>query len=93
MEAVPTVHIDNDRIRVTTWSFGEEGAATGWHRHEFDYVVVPMADGTLAITGADGAVTEAQLRTGIPYHRQAGVEHDVRNATPGPFAFIEVEVK
>jgi beta-alanine degradation protein BauB len=92
MDAVPTVHIDNERVRVTTWSF-EPGATTGWHRHEFDYVIVPLADGALAITGPDGAVNEVPLRSGEPYFREAGVEHDVCNATPGPFAFMEVEVK
>jgi quercetin dioxygenase-like cupin family protein len=92
MDAVPTIHIDNERVRVTTWSF-EEDATTGWHRHEFDYVIVPLADGALAITGPDGAVNQVPLRAGEPYFRTAGVEHDVRNATPGPFAFMEVEVK
>jgi quercetin dioxygenase-like cupin family protein len=92
MEAIATVHIDNPRVRVTTWSFAE-GATTGWHRHEYDYVVVPIGDGTLSITGTDGAVTDVPLQLGSPYFREAGVEHDVRNATPGPFAFIEVELK
>ena len=40
--AKPTVFIDNERVRVTEWRFAP-GAATGWHRHEYDYVVVPMA--------------------------------------------------
>ena len=35
LEAVPTVQVDNDRVRVTEWRFAP-GAATGWHRHEFD---------------------------------------------------------
>ena len=38
-EATPTVFIDNERVRVTEWRFAP-GAATGWHRHEYDYVVV-----------------------------------------------------
>ena len=46
--AVPTVFIDNERVRVTEWRFAP-GAATGWHRHEMDYVVVPMADGVLEL--------------------------------------------
>lgn len=32
------VNADNDQVRVTTWTFGAAGAATGQHRHEFDYV-------------------------------------------------------
>ena len=44
--ATPTEFIENGRTRVTEWRFAP-GAATGWHRHEFDYVVVPLMDGTL----------------------------------------------
>ena len=28
------VNADNDEVRVTTWTFGAAGAATGQHRHE-----------------------------------------------------------
>ena len=51
--AVPTVFIDNERVRVTEWRFAP-GAATGWHRHAMDYVVVPMADGVLELVGPGG---------------------------------------
>ncbi len=47
-EATSKVFIDNERVRVTEWRFAP-GAATGWHRHEYDYVVVPMLDGKLRI--------------------------------------------
>lgn len=89
--AVPTVHIDNERVRVTEWRFAP-GAATGWHRHEYDYVVVPMVDGELELVGAGGA-HRAQLEKGVPYFREAGVEHDVINANAYDFAFIEIELK
>ena len=52
--AVPTVQIDDALVRVTEWRFAP-AAATGWHRHEYPYVVVPMTTGRLAITGAGGA--------------------------------------
>lgn len=90
--AVPTVKIDNQRVRVVEWRFAP-GAATGWHRHEYPYVVVPLTTGPLALTGADGAVTSAELVTGEPYFRPAGVEHDVRNPNPTEFVFVEVELK
>jgi beta-alanine degradation protein BauB len=90
--AVPTVMIDNDRTRVTEWRFAP-GAATGWHRHEMDYVVVPVMDGTLKIVGKDGTENLAELKDGIPYFRQVGVEHDVINANDYEFAFVEVEIK
>jgi beta-alanine degradation protein BauB len=91
-KAVPTLLIDNERVRVTEWRFAP-GAATGWHRHEFDYVVLPMLDGVLELVGPDDVRTRAELKQGAPYFRQAGVEHDVINANAHPFAFIEVELK
>ena len=91
MSAVATVQIDDAIVRVTEWRFAP-GASTGWHRHEYAYVVVPMTTGRLAISGADGATT-AELVTGRSYARPAGVEHDVRNANPFEFVFIEIELK
>ena len=88
--AVPTVQLDNGTVRVTEWRFAP-GAATGHHRHEHPYVVVPMTSGTLAITGPDGAST-AELRAGQSYARPAGVEHDVRNANGFEFVFVEIEI-
>ena len=90
--ATCTIKIDNARVRVLEWRFAP-GAATGWHRHEYDYVVVPLTTGPLAIHGADGAATTTQLVTGEPYARDAGVEHDVRNPNPTEFVFVEVELK
>lgn len=89
--ATPTVLIDNDRVRVTEWRFAP-GAATGWHRHEMDYVVTPMTDGVLLLETPDGAV-ESALKIGQPYFRAAGVEHDVINANDYEFVFIEAELK
>jgi beta-alanine degradation protein BauB len=91
-KAVPTVLIDNPRVRVTEWRFAP-GAATGWHRHAMDYVVVPMTDGALELVGGGGERSRAELRPGVPYFRNAGVEHDVINANAYEFAFIELELK
>ncbi len=90
--AVPTQQVDNERARVTEWRFAP-GAATGFHRHEYDYVVVPMTSGTLKLIGPDGVETFAELNAGISYTRQAGVEHDVINANDYEFVFVEVEIK
>ena len=89
--AAATVQIDNDRVRVTEWRFAP-GAATGWHRHNHDYVIVPLATGRLRLEEA-GEERIAELVTGRPYFRQAGIEHDVVNANDYEFAFIEVELK
>jgi len=91
-DAVPTVQIETDRVIVTEWRFAP-GAATGWHRHAYDYVVVPMTTGTLKIVGPDGAATMAELTAGQAYNRDAGVEHDVINANDFEFVFVEVELK
>jgi len=89
--AVPTVQIDDERVRVTEWRFAP-GAATGWHRHEYAYVVIPMTTGRLAATSRDGT-SSAELVKGQSYTRAAGVEHDVKNANDFEFVFVEVELK
>ena len=42
------VLIDNDKVKVTEWSF-EVGDSTGHHIHEYNYIIVPMLDGELRI--------------------------------------------
>ena len=91
-KAVPTVQIDNDRTIVTEWRFAP-GAATGYHRHEYDYVVVPQTTGKLKLIGPDGTENFGELTAGQAYFRQAGVEHDVINANAFEFVFVEVEFK
>lgn len=91
-DALPTVMIDNARMRVTEWRFPKRGSRTGWHRHAYDYVVVPLFDGELEIDLGNGERTIAQLRHGVPYDRKAGVEHDVINGNDFECAFIEVEL-
>ncbi len=91
-KASGTIQADNARTRVTLWSFAP-GAETGHHRHEYDYVVVPLASGSLTIVAKDGTVTTSELTAGGSYFRQAGVEHNVINASPGDFAFVEIEFK
>ena len=90
--ATSEVLIDNDRVRVTRWSFASKGANTGWHRHEHDYVVVPQFDGRLEIDLPGGKHMTAELKTGVPYYRELGVEHDVISGNEFPCAFIEIEL-
>ena len=86
-----TVLIENDRTRVTEWRFAERDDNTGWHRHAYDYLVIPMQDGALKILGPDGTITRSDLKAGVPYFRTAGVEHDVMNGNDHGFTFVEVE--
>ena len=91
-DSIATVIIDNARTTVTEHRFAP-GASTGWHRHERDYVVVPVMDGRLKVIGPGGAESFADLKAGQPYFREAGVEHEVVNDGDGEYAFIEVELK
>jgi len=90
--AMPTVQVENDHLRVTEWRFAP-GAATGYHRHGHDYVVVPVYDGELELVGPDGAKTRARLERGKSYFRNAGIEHDVINAGSNLMVFVEIELK
>lgn len=87
-----TVLIENERTRVTEWRFEKRGDNTGWHRHEHDYVIVPLFDGQLELHEPDGVTRNAELKNGVPYFRQAGVEHDVLSANDFVCSFIEVEL-
>ena len=89
--AKSTVFVDNERVTVTEWRFAP-GAATGWHCHGHDYVVVPLMDGKVKLVTKDGE-SFAEMKAGAPYFRGEGVEHDVINANDGEYAFIEIELK
>jgi len=87
-EAVP--RFENGEVRVTEWRFAA-GAETGWHRHDYDYVVVPLTDGRLRLIAA-AEESIAELKRGVAYFRKAGVEHNVINAGNDDLAFVEVEL-
>jgi quercetin dioxygenase-like cupin family protein len=89
--AKPTVQLENDRVIVTEWRFAP-GAETTWHRHAYDYVVVPQTTGELLIQ-ADSGENIAELVAGISYYRPAGVEHNVINHNEYEFVFVEIELK
>jgi len=91
-QAEASVTVDSERIRVTSWTFAP-GQATGMHRHEFDYVVVPVSGGSFIVTAPDGAASELRQEAGQAYARQAGAEHNVANAGPQTAVFVEVELK
>jgi quercetin dioxygenase-like cupin family protein len=89
--AIPTTQVDNERFLVTEWRFAP-GAHTGWHRHRYDYVIVPMTTGRLAMETPSGPAS-AELVAGRAYAREAGVEHDVINDNSHEFVFVEIETK
>ena len=91
-QAVPSVQVDNERVRVTEWRFAP-GAETGEHVHQMDYVVVPLGDGRLKIVSPAGEESFADLKLGVSYARKAGVHHNVINANDFEYAFVEIELK
>ena len=84
--------IDNSRVRVTEWEF-DPGDETGQHIHEYDYGVVPMKDGILKIINEDGSTTFSELKKGISYFREKGVNHNVINENKFHYSFVEIEIK
>lgn len=92
LKAESVVHVDNGLVTVTEWRFAR-GAATGWHRHGYDYVITPVIGGTVEIVGPGGSRSEFVMEPGRSYFREAGVEHDVINRNDGPLVFVEVELK
>ena len=89
--AIGTVQVDTAEVRVTEWRL-PVGSAIGHHRHEHDYVVVPVTDGVLTVVSASGSA-QSPITLGQSYFRKAGVEHDVRNETAREIVFVEVEIK
>lgn len=90
---VPTQSSDDDRSRVTRWTFSEPGDATGSHVHEFDYIVVPVTGGDLTVVAADGTVRAMSQRAGVPYVGTAGTSHNVISHGSESIVFVEVELK
>ena len=90
-EATAEVQLENADFKVTRWTI-EPGAVIPMHRHEFEYVVVPMVTDTMTVVDASGAVHEAALVAGQSYSRPAGTEHQVENrSSSSAIVFVEVE--
>ena len=89
--AESSVQVDNPTARVTAWHF-TPGASTGHHRHEYDYVVVPLTTGRVLIQSADGQAPGG-LIAGQAYFRHSGVEHEVVNDNDFEITFVEIELK
>jgi D-alanine-D-alanine ligase-like ATP-grasp enzyme len=90
-EARPETTIDDGRVRVTTWTFPRAGDSTGFHVHEFDYVLVPVTGGNLTAVGEDGTSRVLAQTAGVPYTGVAGLAHTVTADDDG-IVFVEVEL-
>ncbi|MHB1430863.1 MAG: cupin domain-containing protein [Streptosporangiaceae bacterium] len=83
--------IETPAARVWRWTLAPEHS-TGHHRHEHDYIVVPVTGGVLSVTGADGETTTMRQVAGQPYAGSAGVEHEVVGADTVAVVFVEIEI-
>ena len=90
--ATATQMIDDARTRVTRFEFAA-GAETGWHTHEFDYVITAVTDCEMLLEENGGQSREVFVPAGTAYRRDAGITHNVVNDGGGPMAFVEVELK
>jgi quercetin dioxygenase-like cupin family protein len=90
--AQATTSADDDRLRITTWTF-QDGEETGDHRHEYDYVVVPVTGGTFAVVDAGGATREMTQDAAVAYTGRQGTEHNVINRSGRVAIFVEIELK
>ena len=85
------VQLDCDRFLITKWVFSPN-SETGWHRHNYDYIVVPLSDGQLSLE-ADKGEKDLILKRGGSYSRKKGVEHNVINKSLAEVSFIGIELK
>ncbi len=83
--------VETDRVRVTERRL-LPGDQTGYHRHEYDYVVVPLTGGELTIEDADGNSIKFVTAMGEAYARPEGIEHNVRNLSNQEIRFTEIEL-
>ncbi|MBP1326625.1 quercetin dioxygenase-like cupin family protein [Leucobacter exalbidus] len=85
------VQLENEFFRVTEWTI-QPGGVIPMHRHDYEYVVVPMVTDRMHVVLADGGVILAELEAGVSYTRPAGSEHQVENRTSAsPIVFVEIE--
>ncbi|MCA0379158.1 MAG: cupin [Actinobacteria bacterium] len=85
------LQLENDVFRVTKWTI-EPGGHIPMHRHEYEYVVIPMVTDSMHVVNADGSEFDAALVTGQSYTRAAGAEHQIENRTSAnAVVFVEVE--
>ena len=87
-----TLLIDNNKVRVTRFDF-ERDQETGWHVHEYDYVIIAITDCIMTLQNPDGTETTSEVSVGNAYSRNAGVRHNVINTSQQQMSFIEIELK
>ena len=87
-----TLLVEDKKVRVTRFDF-EPDQETGWHVHEYDYVITAITDCFMTLQHPDGTETNSEVAAGNAYIRDAGVHHNVINKSDQKMSFIEIEFK
>ena len=61
--------------------------------HKYDYVITAITDCVMVLKHPDGTQTNSEVFAGNAYSRDAGVSHNVVNASGNQMSFIEIELK
>lgn len=88
--ATSEITYENEHFRATKWTISP-GGEIPMHRHEYEYVVVPLSDNVMHVTTAEGELIEARMVPGTAYGRPKGSEHKNENRGETDIVFIEVE--
>lgn len=91
MATYTTLHEDN-KTRITHWVM-KPGEQTGWHSHEYDYVVVQLSGGRLHLDYADGSSRDVDYAPGGTLTGSAPVEHNAISVGDEAIVSIEIEYK
>ncbi len=84
--------IDNKDVIVNKFIL-EPKEETGFHLHKLNYVIIPITDGVLKLVNKNNKTSIANLKSGVPYYRKAGIQHNVINNGKSKVIFIELEIK
>ena len=87
-----TLLLEDEKVRVTLFDF-DPGQETGWHVHEYDYVITAVTACFMMLQNPDGRQTISEVPAGNAYIRDAGVNHNVINTSDKQMSFIEIELK
>ena len=87
-----TLLVEDEKVRITRFDFGPD-QETGWHIHEYDYVITAITDCFMRLQHPDGTETVSEVASGNAYIRDAGVHHNVINTSNQKMSFIEIEFK
>lgn len=89
--AIGEVQIESESVRVTKWTI-QPSDSIPLHRHDNEYVVVPLSTGTMFAIDPHGVEMKAELSAGASYARSSGVEHSVENRSNDVVVFVEIEL-